>query len=108
MYYSTGKAHQNEENEKFPVGSSVKFSEVIHTNLHFLPTKMLSLLTYKIHVLPVWKEFHFPVEVLQTCLVVFQSMLQTKIVFGDFNEECSQYKKLLYSERWMVSFSQVM
>lgn len=47
MYYSTGKARQSEENEKFPVGSSVKFSEVIHTNLHFLPTKVLSLLTYQ-------------------------------------------------------------
>lgn len=46
MYYSTGKAHQNEDNGKFLVGSSVKFSEVIYTNLHFLPTKMLSLLTY--------------------------------------------------------------
>lgn len=47
MYYSTGKAHQNEENEKFSIGSSVKFSEVIHTNLHLLPTKMLSLQTYQ-------------------------------------------------------------
>lgn len=38
MYYSTGKVHQNEENEKFPVGSSVKVSEVIHK---------FALLTYK-------------------------------------------------------------
>lgn len=32
---------------KCPVGSSVKCLEVIYTNLHFLPTKILSLLTYK-------------------------------------------------------------
>lgn len=32
---------------KFPVGSSVKCLEVIYTNLHFLPTKILSLLTYQ-------------------------------------------------------------
>lgn len=39
-------------------------------------------------------------------------MLQTKIVFAvlreNFNEECSQYKKLLYSEKYTVSFSQMM
>ncbi|RMC08133.1 hypothetical protein DUI87_15167 [Hirundo rustica rustica] len=33
MYYSTGKAHRNEENEKFPVGSSVKFSEMNFSDL---------------------------------------------------------------------------
>jgi len=40
-------------------------------------------------------------------------MLQTKIVFtvleeNNFNEECSQQEKLLYSEKCTVSFSQMM
>lgn len=56
---------------KFPVGSSVKCLQVIYANLHFLPTKILPLLTYQNSYSFSWERIPFSCQSIANlvCLV---------------------------------------
>lgn len=86
---------------KFPVASSVKCLKVIYANLHFLPTKILS---YRICILSVWKEFHFPVKLLQTCFVCLLKHAANQDCIHSVRATLMKNVKSLYSEEFTISF----